>query len=99
MESSDLSTLMKRLSKEGYKIVYDPPGDGMCLHFAAAYQLCMDSSALKDMVFDYLQRNRFDVSICHLSVNILKSIINYNVFLQACLSMPFTGGPSTVSDS
>ena len=98
MESSDLSTLMKRLSKEGCKVVYDPPEDGMCLYSAAAYQLCMDAAALKDMVFDYLQRNRFNVRISHLSVNILKSVINYNV-LQACLSMPFTGGPSTVSES
>ena len=70
MESGHHNTLLKRLTNVEFELIFDPPGDGMCFYAAAAYQLQMNTTTLRDVIFDYLQRNTFDVCIWYLSVKL-----------------------------
>ena len=47
------------------KISYNPPGDGLCFYSAAGFQLGLSSRSrtVQNIVFEYLESNRYDVSI------------------------------------
>ena len=53
----------KALAKAGYRVVYNPSGDGDCFFWTAAFQLKFNKDSLKDAVFKHLESHRFDVSI------------------------------------
>ena len=58
-----MELLKSRIEEAGLKITYNPPGDGMCFYSAAGYQLGLSSMTVRNMVFEYLESNRCDVSI------------------------------------
>ena len=47
----------------GLKITYNPPGDGLCFYLAAGYQLGHSVMTARNMVFEYPESNRSDVSV------------------------------------
>ena len=55
--------LTRRIREAGFVVAHDPVADGNCFYRAAAFQLDMDWERLKDMVFDHLEKNQFDVSL------------------------------------
>ena len=48
--------------KKGFKVTFNPRGDGNCFFEAATYQMGQDGQKLKEATFKCLQINRFDVS-------------------------------------
>lgn len=66
------SLFLLRLKKEGYEISFNPRADGKCFFHAAAFQLGLGTETVRDLVFDYLERNQFDVSESRKSYNLDK---------------------------
>ena len=61
-----MEDLVERVQSQGYRITFNPKGDGNCFYAAAAFQLndrrhCNEES-LKEIVFTYLQKNQLDAS-------------------------------------
>lgn len=61
MEIGHRATLLERLSEEGYVIDLDPAGNGMCFYAAVAHQLGISPIQIRDMLFDYLLKHRYNV--------------------------------------
>ena len=55
--------LKSRIDEAGLIITDDPPRDGLCFYRAAGYQLDLSGETVRDRVFEYLEKNRYDVSI------------------------------------
>jgi len=53
----------KRVEHLGYEVTFNPPGDGDCFYASAAKALQIETQSLKKVVFDFLKRHQFDVSI------------------------------------
>jgi hypothetical protein len=61
-----MEVLQSRIEEAGLKISYNPPGDGLWLFYSAAgFQLGLSSRSrtVQNIVFEYLESNRYDVSI------------------------------------
>ena len=58
--------LKERVRKCDYFVSYNPPGDGNCFYVAVAYQLGISSNVGKEMVFQFLEDNRINVSQLYL---------------------------------
>ena len=63
---------MWRLKKDGYEISFNARADGRCFCHAAAFQLGLGTETAHDSVFDYLERNQFEVSESRKSYNLDK---------------------------
>lgn len=72
--------LKTRIEEAGYELSYDPRGDGNCFYTAAAHQLGLGWENIKNLVFDYLERNQIDVSI----IIIINSFIMISSFPEIC---------------
>lgn len=72
-----MENLLKRIDEAGFFISFDPLGDGDCFFRAVAFQLGLGFESCKNIVYDYLQRSRYDVSIC----NLLHSYHQIHLFL------------------
>jgi hypothetical protein len=59
----EMEVLQNRIAEAGLRISYNPPGDGLCFYSAAGFQLGLSSRTVRNMVFEYLESNRYDVSI------------------------------------
>jgi hypothetical protein len=61
----EIEVLQSRIEEAGLKISYNPPGDGLCFYSAAGFQLGLSSRSrtVQNIVFEYLESNRYDVSI------------------------------------
>ena len=66
------SLFLWRLKKKGYEISFNPRADGKCFFHAAAFQLGLGTETVHDSVFDYRERNQFDVSESRKSYNLDK---------------------------
>ena len=51
------------MAKLGYRVTFNPPGDGDCFYSSAAQALGLETQSLKMVIFDYLKSHQFDVSI------------------------------------
>ena len=58
-----MEELKKRVEMSGFKITYNPRGDGNCFFNTAAHQLDLDVESLKGLTFNYLENHQFDVSM------------------------------------
>jgi hypothetical protein len=58
-----MEVLQNRIAEAGLRISYNPPGDGLSFYSAAGFQLGLSSRTVRNMVFEYLESNRYDVSI------------------------------------
>jgi hypothetical protein len=61
-----MEVLQSRIEETGLKISYNPPGDGLWRFYSAAgFQLGLSSRSrtVQNIVFEYLESNRYDVSI------------------------------------
>ena len=56
-----MDLLLQRIELHGFEKSYDPEGDGDCFYNAAAFQLGRDGTELKNEMFDYLEKNQYDV--------------------------------------
>lgn len=57
------NSLTDRVFKKGFRVSFNPRGDGNCFFEAAAHQMRQDGQKLKEATFKWLQINRYDVSI------------------------------------
>ena len=55
--------LKSRIKEAGLKQAFNPPGDGLCFYWAAGYQWPCSAETLRDTIFKYLKKYRYDVSI------------------------------------
>ena len=62
MSRNDQNELFQRISNEGFKVSFDPPGDGRCFYAATAFQLGLSCETVHNMVFEYLSSHRFTVT-------------------------------------
>ena len=53
----------KRLERLRYEVTFNPPRDCDCFYASAAKALGIEAQSLKKVVFDFLKRHQFDVSI------------------------------------
>ena len=51
------------MEKLGYRVTFNPPGDGDCFYSSAAQALGLATQSLKMVILDYLNSHQFDVSI------------------------------------
>mgnify|MGYP001076406044 CR=1 FL=1 len=58
-----MEELQKRVDKNGFRISFNPRGDGNCFFWAAGFQLGQDGGKLKEATFKYLEKQQIDVSI------------------------------------
>ena len=58
-----LQLLESRIKEADLKITFNPPGDGLCFYAAAGHQLGLSAETVRDRVFEFLEKNRYDVSI------------------------------------
>ena len=58
-----MELLESEIKKAGFKMTFNPPDDGLCFYGAAGYQLGLSAEMVRDRVFEYLKKNRKDVSI------------------------------------
>jgi hypothetical protein len=72
--SYEMEVLNKRIQEAGLRISFNPPGDGMCFYSAAGFQLGLSSTTVQNIVFEYLESNRYDVSIC---ISLLQHLVWY----------------------
>ena len=56
------NSLTDRVFKKGFRVTFNPRGDGNCFFEAAAHQMRQDGQKLKEATFKWLQINRYDVS-------------------------------------
>ena len=59
-----MSDLCGRLSSAGFKVTHNPVGNGECFYATAVFQLGLTVCSVKKEIFDYLKKNRFNVSTC-----------------------------------
>ena len=55
------SDLLQRVRGEGFEVVLDPPGDGICFFYAATHQLDMSATTAQNIYIVYLHRHRYEV--------------------------------------
>ena len=58
-----METLQSRIEEAGLTISFNPPGDRLCFYSAAGFQLGLSANTVRNMVFEYLESNCYDVSI------------------------------------
>ena len=51
------------LDRAGFEITFNPTGDGNCSYSSAAQQLGIEAQSVKNVVFDYLGKQQYNMSM------------------------------------
>ena len=87
--------LQNTIQEARFEVLFDPVADGNCFYRAAAHQLGLGWKMVKNLVFDYLERNQFDVSISEFKTTVTllqtneeqKALIIQLQFVPFCTNM------------
>ena len=83
-----MDTFQKRIYRNGFRVSFDPIGDGNCFFSAAGFQLGQDDAKLKEAFYKYREKQQIDVNkSTTLLINILEIKLEsvYNICSRAKL--------------